>query len=218
MASVVLYRFIKDKDKMKEMWDARYGEEEFAYGQAPNIYLKEQIEQLPRRKILFPAEGEGRNAVYAATQGWEASAFDISHEGYKKAIALCMKYQVTIDYKVGEFSQLNYEKEDFDALALIYAHFAPQQRREYHQLLGSYVKPGGLIILEGYSQNNIELGKKENVTMGPPNIKMLYTKKLIAEDFHNFEIIELKEEIISLDEGKFHQGKASVIRFVGKKR
>ncbi|MDA3853467.1 MAG: class I SAM-dependent methyltransferase, partial [Bacteroidales bacterium] len=160
---------MKDKDKMKEMWEARYGEKEFAYGQVPNTYLKEQIAKLARRKILFPAEGEGRNAVYAATQGWEASAFDLSHEGYKKAIALCMKHQVTIDYKIGDLSQLNYEKESFDALALIYAHFPPQLRREYHQLLSTYVKPGGFIILEGYSQNNIALGKKENVTMGPPD-------------------------------------------------
>ena len=79
------------------MWDARYGEQEFAYGEKPNEYIKKQLENLSPKHILFPAEGEGRNAVYAATLGWEVSAFDLSHEGYRKAISLCMKHQVTID-------------------------------------------------------------------------------------------------------------------------
>ena len=50
----------------KEFWDERYNEENFAYGHEPNVLLKKILDKLPAGKILFPAEGEGRNAVYAA--------------------------------------------------------------------------------------------------------------------------------------------------------
>lgn len=200
------------------MWDARYGEEEFAYGEKPNKYIKEQLEGLRPKSILFPAEGEGRNAVYAATLGWEVSAFDLSHEGYRKAISLCIKHQVSIDYKIGEYSKLEYDNESFDALALVYAHFPPHLRADYHQQLGKLVKPGGIIILEGFSKNNLELSQKQTASNGPKNSDMLYTTEQISLDFKDFKVVELKEEIIDIDEGPFHQGKASVIRFVGKKR
>ncbi|MEZ0130354.1 class I SAM-dependent methyltransferase, partial [Flavobacterium sp. LBUM151] len=106
-----------------ERWNDRYSNEEFAYGEEPNNYFKEQIEKLKPGTILFPAEGEGRNAVYAAKLGWTVSAFDISEEGKNKALKLAETNNVSIDYKVGELETLNYHTEQFDAIALIYAHF-----------------------------------------------------------------------------------------------
>src|SRR4051812_12435595 len=106
-----------------ERWNDRYSKEEFAYGEQPNNYLKEQLEKLDAGSILFPAEGEGRNAVFAAQLGWRVSAFDISIEGKNKALGLAEANNVTIDYQVGELQELNYKPEQFDAIALIYAHF-----------------------------------------------------------------------------------------------
>src|SRR5579863_666860 len=106
-----------------ERWDDRYRNEEFAYGEQPNNFLKQQLEKLPVGKILFPAEGEGRNAIFAARLGWTVSAFDISVEGKNKALRLAETNQVTIDYQVAELESLNYQPEQFDAIALIYAHF-----------------------------------------------------------------------------------------------
>lgn len=197
---------------MKTMWDARYGEEKFAFGEAPNDYLKEKLEKKDGQKILFPAEGEGRNAVYAATLGWNSSAFDLSGEGLKKAQVLANKHDVSIDYQVGELSKINYTKESFDAIVLVYAHFPAHLRREYHQLLGTYLKPGGRLILEGFSKNNLELSQKQEASNGPKDINMLFSTEEIEEDFQGYKIIELKEEIITLDEGPYHQGEASVIR------
>ncbi|MEO5947061.1 MAG: hypothetical protein ABIP79_09605, partial [Chitinophagaceae bacterium] len=85
---------------MKEKWDERYSAKEFAYGEQPNNYLKEQLLKIPAGTILFSAEGEGRNAVYAATIGWTVFAFDISAEGRKKAIQLADKHHVKINYEV----------------------------------------------------------------------------------------------------------------------
>src|SRR5882672_261786 len=110
-------------DAWIERWNDRYSKKDFAYGVQPNNYLKEQLEKLDVGKILFPAEGEGRNAVFAARLGWTVSAFDISVEGKSKAIRLAETNKVTIDYQVGELQTLEYHREQFDAIALIYAHF-----------------------------------------------------------------------------------------------
>ena len=106
-----------------DIWNDRYSKEGFAYGELPNNYLKAQLEQLTPGSILFPAEGEGRNAVFAAKLGWTVSAFDISIEGKKKALRLAEINNVAIDYQVGTLQSLNYNTEQFDVLALIYAHF-----------------------------------------------------------------------------------------------
>src|SRR5690349_3382415 len=105
-----------------DRWNTRFSGEEFAYGEEPNDYLKEQLGRLAPASILFAAEGEGRNAVFAALSGWDVSAFDISEEGRKKATRLAEKHGVTIDYKLGELQELEFQPLQFDALALIYAH------------------------------------------------------------------------------------------------
>ncbi|MEI9943030.1 MAG: class I SAM-dependent methyltransferase [Chitinophagaceae bacterium] len=102
-----------------DRWNERYSSAEFAYGEEPNNYLKEQLEKLKPGTLLFPAEGEGRNAVFAAKLGWAVSAFDISEEGKNKALRLATANNVTIDYQVGELQSLNYHTEQFDAIALI---------------------------------------------------------------------------------------------------
>jgi len=75
-------------DPWTDRWNERYSKEEFAFGKQPNNYLKEQLEKINRGTILFPAEGEGRNAVFAAKLGWTVSAFDISMEGKRKRFNL----------------------------------------------------------------------------------------------------------------------------------
>src|SRR5438045_8268388 len=101
-------------------WNERYSKDEFAFGESPNNYLKEQLEKLDVGTILFPAEGEGRNAVFAAKLGWTVSAFDISEEGKNKAFRLAEANEVTIDYQLGELQTLNYDPEQFDVIASIY--------------------------------------------------------------------------------------------------
>src|SRR5688572_28635163 len=89
-------------DTWIDRWNDRYSKDEYAYGERPNNFLKEQLEKIKVGSILFPAEGEGRNAVFAATLGWNVSAFDISAEGKNKALRLAETHKVTIDYQVGE--------------------------------------------------------------------------------------------------------------------
>jgi SAM-dependent methyltransferase len=199
-------------------WNSRYSSEEFAYGVHPNNYLKEQLEKLPVGSILFPAEGEGRNAVFAAKLGWAVSAFDISVEGKKKALRLSEENNVTIDYQVGELQTLHYNTEQFDAIALIYAHFPANIKSTYHKKLSTYLKKGGVIIFEAFSKNHLDYISKNEKVGGPKDVDILFSMDELKSVFKNYEIIELEEKEIKLSEGLYHNGTGSVIRFLGRKK
>ncbi|MBL6445303.1 class I SAM-dependent methyltransferase [Fulvivirga sp. 29W222] len=198
-------------------WDERYRKEEYAYGKQPNHYLKEQLAELEAGSILFPAEGEGRNAVYAACQGWNVDAFDISKEGRNKALLLAEKNNVTINYQVGELPDLNYDVGQFDAIALIYAHFPAHLKSAYHKLLDKYLVKGGVIIFEAFSKKHLEYRLKNEKVGGPRDLESLFSIEELRSDFANYEVLELEEKEVELNEGLYHNGKSSVIRFVGKK-
>jgi SAM-dependent methyltransferase len=205
-------------DTWIDKWNDRYSKEEFAYGEEPNNFLKEQLENLPAGTILFPAEGEGRNAVFAAKLGWNVSAFDISIEGQNKAFRLAKANRVTIDYQVGELQSLNFNVEQFDAIALIYAHFPADIKSMYHQTLDKFLRKGGFIIFEAFSKKHLDYVSKNEKVGGPRDLASLFSIDEIKSDFHNYEIIELEEVEIELSEGLVHNGKGSVIRFVGRKK
>lgn len=204
---------------MKDMWNKRYATEEYQYGKEPNQFLKASLNKLEiNSKILFPAEGEGRNAIYTATRGHKVSAFDLSEEGQKKALSFAKDLNVTIEYQVGEISELNITPFSFDAAALIFAHVAPPIRKAFHQEIAKTIKPGGIIILEGFSKNNLEYRAKNPSVGGPDKEELLFSTDIIKEDFPNFDVEKLEETETMLDEGQLHQGLAKVIRFIGIKR
>lgn len=203
---------------MKEKWDDRYSEKEFAYGEQPNIYLKEQLTKFPLGKILFPAEGEGRNSVYAATLGWNVFAFDQSAEGKRKATQLADKHHVKIIYEVGEFQSIKYQPNEFDAIGLIYAHFPADKKSDYHKTLTTYLRPGGIVIFEAFGKNHLKYVTANPKVGGPRDIESLFSIKEIKSDFQDFEIMELVETEIELSEGLYHNGTGSVVRFVGRKK
>jgi 2-polyprenyl-3-methyl-5-hydroxy-6-metoxy-1,4-benzoquinol methylase len=108
---------------MQDFWNIRYNQKEYAYGTQANQFLKEQIKNLKPGKALFPAEGEGRNATYAAQLGWEVEAFDLSIEGKNKAENLAKHRNVLINYTVGDLENIHFEPNQFDLIVLIFAHF-----------------------------------------------------------------------------------------------
>lgn len=205
-------------DTWTERWNDRYSNSAFAYGEEPNNFFKEQIEKLNPGTILFPAEGEGRNAVFAAKLGWKAAAFDISEEGKNKALKLAEANNVTLDYKVGELETLNYQPDQFDVIALIYAHFPAEIKSQLHRTLETYLRKDGMIIFEAFSKKHLEYLAINDKVGGPKDIESLFSIEEIKADFPNYEIIQLEETEIELNEGLFHNGRGSVIRFVGRKK
>ena len=206
------------EDTWKDRWNERYSNKEFAYGEEPNKYLKNELDKLKAGTILFPAEGEGRNAVYAAKMGWNVFAFDISVEGKNKAMQLAATNNVKIDYEVGELDSINYGVEKFDLIGLIYAHFPATVKSHYHTILDKYLRKGGVIIFEAFSKKHLDYVQKDEKVGGPKDIESLFSIEEIKVDFPNYDFEELKETEIELNEGLFHNGKGSVIRFVGRKK
>jgi 2-polyprenyl-3-methyl-5-hydroxy-6-metoxy-1,4-benzoquinol methylase len=198
---------------MKEFWNERYSEKDYVYGEKPNEYLKEQLLKLPTGKILLPCEGEGRNAIFAALNKWATFACDFSESGKTKAERLAAKNGVSIQYDVCDILEYQAPKESFDVIALIFAHFPENIRKTIHQKLLTLLKPGGVIILEGF--NKKQLGKSSG---GPKSYEMLFDKEILTKDFEKCEIEELEEKTVFLSEGHFHEGEAELIRGVfGKK-
>lgn len=198
---------------MEEFWDHRYSHEDYAYGTKPNEFFKSQIDQLRPGKILLPAEGEGRNAVYAAMKGWEVFAFDISEEGKRKAEKLAVRVDVKITYQIAGFEDIEYEENYFDVIALVCVHLPGNLRRPYHHKIQNYLKIDGHLLLEGFSKSQYK-----RTTGGPKNPEMLFSIDELRKDFSLIKNARILEEEVMLNEGDYHQGMASVIRFVGKKR
>jgi 2-polyprenyl-3-methyl-5-hydroxy-6-metoxy-1,4-benzoquinol methylase len=197
---------------MKTTWDERYRNAEYQYGINPNEFIAEKLSQLKPGRILIPAAGEGRDLVFAASLGWEAHGFDLSDQGETKALKLARERKVNIHYNCQDAFQINFQLESFDVIALSYFHLPPELRLKFHQKCMSWLKPGGHIILEGFSKN--QLGKNSG---GPKDPSWLFSTQEIANDFQGLHVLLNEEKERILDEGPLHQGLAAVVQFHGLK-
>lgn len=189
-----------------EIWNEKYQGSDFHYGLKPNRFLELMLESRPPGRLLFVAEGEGRNAVYAAKLGWEVYAFDMSEQGRTKALGLAASEGVEIDYHLS--NALDFETSiKFDAIACIYAHFPGELREEFHPKLKQWLKPLGEIWLEAFAPGQLQFQSG-----GPKNESMLYTPELLSADFAGMQIRQLEIKRYELDEGPGHQGLAEVAR------
>ncbi|MCX6186772.1 MAG: class I SAM-dependent methyltransferase [Bacteroidetes bacterium] len=197
---------------MKDFWNKRFSEKEYVYGTNVNTFLAQQLQGLTSSSILFPCEGEGRNAIFAAQKGWQVHAFDQSEKGKEKALGLADIKSVAIDYVIGDALTVDYPNESFDVIALIYAHFPDNIRKEIHHKICDWLKPNGTLIVEAFNPRQLA-----NTSGGPKDTSMLYTKEILLDDFILLKTKEIKYEEITLNEGAYHIGKADVIRYVGLK-
>lgn len=202
---------------MNNFWDERFANNKSVYGEEPNQFFKEQLSKLEAGALLLPAEGEGRNAIFAAKTGWEVSAFDTSKVGRENALKRAQIENVAIDYKLQDILEFDYSENMFDAIGLVFAHFPSIIRAKFHQKLISNLRVGGYIILEGFSKNHLQFSEKNPSAGGPKNIDMLFDSESILEDFSSLKTILIEEKIIHLSEGEFHQGESYVVIYVGQK-
>ena len=206
------------ESRMRDFWNVRYSEEAYAYGTAPNVFFRDELKKLSPGKALFPAEGEGRNAVYAATCGWNVVAFDQSEAGKEKALQLAAEKGVEIDYAVTSLAEFEAQEGSFDALILIYAHFPEDLRKAFHQKLSQMVKPGGVLLLEGFSKRHLAYNSVNERAGGPKELSMLFSLEELAADFSDFEFQFSEEATVQLNEGLYHVGESAVVRLVGVKK
>jgi ubiquinone/menaquinone biosynthesis C-methylase UbiE len=196
----------------KEMWNQRYAEADYVYGTSPNEFFKQELDKLAPGKILLPAEGEGRNAVYAAEKGWEVWAFDQSEEGRKKALRLAMERKVSIEYQIHDLNTIEFPENKFDVVALVFVHSPATIRQQIHHNLFRFLKPGGTLILTGFTQEQLKYSSG-----GPKDLSLLFSQEELQEDFSGFHALSVEQLEVEIEEGEYHRGKASVIQLVAVK-
>lgn len=195
---------------MKEFWQARYSEPDLAYGDQVNRFLEAQAGRLrPGMRVLVVGDGEGRNGVWLAQQGMLVTTVDYAPAGIARAEALAAERLVSLETLCADLSEWDWPEAHFDAVISIYLHFPSEIRAQMHRRMLAALKPGGVLIMEAFNkaQLNYDSG-------GPPVEDMLFSAKLLATDFSAALVETLEEQLVELDEGKYHCGPAAVVRLI----
>lgn len=201
-------------DRPRDTWNARYAGDEYLLGETPNAFLLRHARQIPAGgSVLCVADGEGRNSVWLAEQGYRVTAFDFASNGVAKAHALAARRTVSLDLRLGDMETWVWEAVRYDALAAIFIQFLPPERRdEMFRHMQSAVKPGGILLLEGYRPEQVDYA-----TGGPPYRDHMYTRAWLEQCFRGWEIVTLDAYDAHLSEGRAHHGMSALIDLVARK-
>lgn len=196
-----------------DFWNTRFAVNEFIYGDAPNDFLREQAPRLKAgSRVLSLGEGEGRNALFLAKQGHALTAVDASHEGLAKLLARAAAANVDITAVLADLARFEPGVAQFDAVVSVFCHLPSALRRDVMTKCIATLKPGGLLIMEGYTPRQLAFG-----TGGPKDVDMLLEPEIIRTELSGLELlhfVELEREVI---EGSYHTGMASVLQVVARK-
>jgi len=197
-----------------ERWNARFSVPDYVFGTAPNGFLASHAGLLgPGQRALCVADGEGRNSVWLAEQGLDVTAFDLSPVGVEKARRLADERGVRVRYEVASVFDWTWPSGAFDVVAAIFVQFAdPAMRSFMFERIVASLKPGGLLMLEGYTPKQLEHGSG-----GPKQVENLYTEELLREAFRALDLLELREYEAVLSEGSRHTGRSALIDLVARK-
>jgi len=194
-----------------QTWNSRFSKDGYVFGTEPNEWLRRHASVWhPGSRILCVADGEGRNSVWLAKQGHQVEAFDISDVGVGKARRLAQESQVAVDFAVAGCDDFAWKQDHYDGVVAIFVQFAdPDLRARLFENMMRSLKPGGALILVGYTPRQLEYG-----TGGPSVLSHLYTPELLRESFANLHIRVLDEYETELAEGDGHKGRSAVIGLV----
>jgi SAM-dependent methyltransferase len=197
-------------------WSARYRDagDGYLFGTAPNKFLASQLAHFqPGANVLSIADGEGRNAVWLAEQGCTVTATEISDVALAKAARLAQQRAVVVDFVQTDIFSWTWPQAAFDAVLGIFIQFAgPAERPRQMAGMKQAVKPGGLLLLQGYTPKQLEYR-----TGGPSAVENLYTEAMLRELFFDWEIVLLREHEDVINEGTAHTGRSALIDLVARK-
>lgn len=198
----------------RQFWDERYRVDEYIFGTEPNVFLCTQARRFePGSKVLDVACGEGRNSVWLARQGCDVLGIDVSPLALQKAHRLAERMAVRVEFRIEDVREWPWEPAAFDAVVCIFIQFAaPSERSRLFQGFVSTLKPGGVLVLQGYTPKQVEYG-----TGGPPDAAHMYTRAMLEQAFSALEIVHLQEHEQVLAEGTKHVGRSALIDLVARK-
>ncbi|EGV18851.1 SAM-dependent methyltransferase [Thiocapsa marina] len=194
------------------MWNERYAEDDFAYGTAPNDFLVEQAGRLPEGQVLCLAEGEGRNAVWLAARGHTVTAMDGSAVGLEKAHRLAAERGVRIETRCSDLAHFEIAPNTWSGIVSIFAHVPPDLRRRVHRRVVGGLRPGGVLILEAYTPEQLRFG-----TGGPPVVELTMDLATLEDELAGLVFEVARERERDVFEGRYHQGLGHVVQIVGRK-
>lgn len=197
-----------------QRWNERFATPDYHFGTAPNAFLRSQAHQLkPGMKALSVADGEGRNGVWLAEQGLDVHTFELTPNGIAKARALAAQRGVTLRIEQGDIHAWPWPEAAYDVIVVVFIQFSPgPERDKIFAGLRKALKPGGLLLMEGYRPEQLKYG-----TGGPKEVDQLYTRALLETAFGDFASLDIREYDSVLHEGERHVGMSAVIDLVGRK-
>jgi SAM-dependent methyltransferase len=192
------------------MWDKTFDTDEYVYGEEPNTFLEGNFAVLPKGRVLCLAEGEGRNAVFLARQGYEVTGVDSSSVGLAKGRRLADRHGVAVDWVHADLANYVIGQDQWEAVVSIFCHLPPDLRRHVYGQIVPGLRTGGVLLLEGYTVAQLKLG-----TGGPPVAKLMLSKDIVQEEFSGLEFDRLEDLERDVTEGTLHRGIAAVVQAVG---
>lgn len=197
------------------MWDTRYAEDELAYGDQPNDFLRQILDEIsgsPGRALCL-AEGQGRNAVFLAERGWDVCAMDASEVGLKRAQALAEARGVEIQTEVADLRDFAIEPGVWDLIVSIFAHIPPDLRAEVHGRVVEGLAPGGALALEAYTPKQLEMPGQG----GPPVVDLMMTERELRDELEGLDFEIAREIEREVDEGLYHRGRSAVVQLLARR-
>lgn len=195
-------------------WDDRYAGESYHFGTAPNRFVAAQAHRLaPGSQVLCVADGEGRNSVWLAGQGHAVTAFDVSPRAVAKAARLAADRGVTVAFHEADITDWPWRRQRYDAVVAIFIQFLPPEERDaVFAGMRDAVRPGGLVLVQGYRPEQVDLG-----TGGPPRREHMYTEAWLRTQFAGWEVLEQASRDEEIAEGVGHRGLSALIEVVARR-
>ena len=193
----------------RDFWNEKFANTDYAYGTEPNDFLASAVTNLKRGATLSLAEGEGRNAVWLAQQGFTVSAIEQSEKGVGKTLRLALQRGVIVMAERGELETFHIQPNSWDLVVSIYAHTPQELRRKLHRQVVAGLKPGGVFVLEAYTPAQIP-----NNTGGPKDASLMPTAELLRSELAGLVFDHIEEVERDVVEGSLHTGTAHVVQVV----
>jgi SAM-dependent methyltransferase len=191
------------------MWDERYRAEEYAYGTTPNTFLVENVNSIPKGNVLSLAEGEGRNAVFLAKQGYSVTAVDASIVGLNKAGKLARANNVDIEFIQADLADYDVGENKWDGIVSIFCPLPPVIRRTLYKNVMAGLKQNGVFLLEAYTPEQLKYG-----TGGGNSADVMQSGESLRAELSGLKFLHLKELEREVVEGIYHTGLASVVQAI----
>ncbi|HXX85967.1 MAG TPA: class I SAM-dependent methyltransferase [Casimicrobiaceae bacterium] len=203
-----------DFDNPLQTWIARFARDDFLFGEEPNAFLRREAHRLPKGgSVLCVADGEGRNSVWLAEQGFKVTAFEFAPNAVDKARRLASRRNVAVDHRVCDIYAWPWSAAQYDAVAAIFIQFLPPERRgAAFDGMRQAVNPGGLLLLEGYRPEQVDYR-----TGGPPRREHMYTRDWLEREFSDWKILLLESYDAVIREGDAHNGMSALVDLVAEK-